>query len=65
VAAHCQNADDSTEREDLDHGKPNSPRVAKVEHENRGPPRFRAVQDEEGLGAAKARDRWRGGTRAT
>ena len=57
VAAHCEHADDSTEREDLDHRKPNTPRVAKVEHENRGPPRLRAVQDEERSGAVEARDR--------
>jgi hypothetical protein len=52
VAAHCESADDSTEREDLHHGKPNPPGVAKAEHENRGPTRFRAVQHEEGSGAA-------------
>jgi hypothetical protein len=65
VAAYRENADDSTEREDLDHSKPNPPCVAKVENENRGPPRLRAVQDEEGLGAPKSRDRSRPRIRAT
>ena len=50
VAAHCEMANDLTEREDFDHGEPNPSAVAKAEHENRKASRFRAVQVEEGLG---------------
>jgi RNase P protein component len=64
VAAHCEMANDLTERKDFDHGETNAPRVAKAEHENRKAPRFRAVQDKEVSGATKVRNRWRRGTRA-
>ena len=59
VPAHCEMANDLTERENFDHREPNPRRVAKAEHENRKAPRFRAVQDEEGSRAAKVRSRWR------
>ena len=45
VAAHCERAGDSTERENLDHGEPNPPGVAKAEHESRRTPPLRAVHD--------------------
>jgi len=63
VAPHGEEADDPTEREDLDHGKPYAPRVAKAESEDRGPSPFRAVQDEESLGTANVCNCHRGRTR--
>lgn len=54
VAAHCKRTDDSTERENLDHGEPNPARVSKAEHEKYRASRLWPVPDESVLGATEA-----------